>query len=233
MTAQPNQSLIHGIECLQALVSHDGPIGCRQLARQLDLSPITANRLLSTLASMGLAQQDEKRRYLAGPGIHVLAAQSMLGSNLLTNALPILPNLGKTHHHTALGVLWKTQVTYLYYGEHGAPATEGIGKFNILPATESSIGRALLAQLNHDELEKRYLAKSPQPFHSHRDLYEDLENIREKGFAAVDVTTPHTHTSLAVAIDSVSALAITNIGKDEDLEPLIAELKLASEQLSS
>ncbi|PZU27671.1 MAG: transcriptional regulator, partial [Stenotrophomonas sp.] len=34
--AQPNQSLIDGIATLQALASSPEPVGCRELARQLD-----------------------------------------------------------------------------------------------------------------------------------------------------------------------------------------------------
>ncbi|MBI1519690.1 IclR family transcriptional regulator, partial [Escherichia coli] len=38
MSSQPNQSLIDGIRCLQYLVSSDRAIGCRELARLMDIN---------------------------------------------------------------------------------------------------------------------------------------------------------------------------------------------------
>ncbi len=80
MSSQPNQSLIDGLSCLQLLASSRKPVGCRELARNLDLNPMRANRLLKTLAEIGLAQQDQKKKYSIGPGIHALTAQALFGS---------------------------------------------------------------------------------------------------------------------------------------------------------
>lgn len=66
MSSQPNQSLIDGIRCLQYLVSSDRAIGCRELARLMDINTTRVNRLLMTMASIGLTMQDEHRRYLPG-----------------------------------------------------------------------------------------------------------------------------------------------------------------------
>ena len=54
MSSQPNQSLIDGIRCLQYLVSSDRAIGCRELARLMGINTTRANRLLMTMASIGL-----------------------------------------------------------------------------------------------------------------------------------------------------------------------------------
>lgn len=66
MSSQPNQSLIDGIRCLQYLVSSDRAIGCRELARLMDINTTRVNRLLMTMASIGLTMQDEHRRYVPG-----------------------------------------------------------------------------------------------------------------------------------------------------------------------
>ncbi|VTM22081.1 Uncharacterised protein [Raoultella terrigena] len=80
MSSQPNQSLIDGIRCLQYLVTSGRAIGCRELARLMGINATRVNRLLMTMAAIGLTQQDEQRRYLPGPGIHALAAQAIRGS---------------------------------------------------------------------------------------------------------------------------------------------------------
>ena len=90
MSSQPNQSLIDGIRCLQYLVSSDRAIGGRELARQMGMNSTRVNRLLMTMASIGLTVQDEQRRYLPGPGVQALAAQAIRGSSLFAQALPQL-----------------------------------------------------------------------------------------------------------------------------------------------
>ena len=87
LNAQPNKSLIDGITTLQALATSPDPVGCRELARRLDIDPIKVNRLLKTLAYLGIARQTADRKYTAGPGMHVLAAQSLFASGLIRRAL--------------------------------------------------------------------------------------------------------------------------------------------------
>ena len=53
MTAQPNQSLGHGLEVLHALCGADGPIGSRELSRLLGMEHTRVNRLLGTMATLG------------------------------------------------------------------------------------------------------------------------------------------------------------------------------------
>src|SRR5450432_664771 len=110
MPAQPNQSLANGIACLQALTAAEDAIGSRELARRLGLEPTLANRLLGTLAELGLAERTPERKYRPGPGIHVLAAQSLRGSGLLQAALPVIRGLLDEGLAVALGVLWRSDV---------------------------------------------------------------------------------------------------------------------------
>ena len=109
MSSQPNQSLIDGIRCLQYLVSSDKAVGGRELARQMGMNSTRVNRLLMTMASIGLTIQDEHRRYLPCPGIHALAAQAIRGSSLFASALPQLEAHAPRDIVVALGVLWEDQ----------------------------------------------------------------------------------------------------------------------------
>src|SRR3569623_3112126 len=86
--AQPNQSLIDGITTLQALATSPEPGGCRELARRLHADPTKINRLLKTLAYLGIARQPANRKYTAGPVMHVLAAPSLFASRLNRRPLP-------------------------------------------------------------------------------------------------------------------------------------------------
>ena len=125
LNAQPNKSLIDGITTLQALATSPDPVGSRELARRLDIDPVKVNRLLKTLAYLGIARQTADRKYTAGPGMHVLAAQSLFASGLIRHALPVLENLRRFGHTVALGVLWQDNVSYLFHAPPGIEASRG------------------------------------------------------------------------------------------------------------
>lgn len=158
MSSQPNQSLIDGIRCLQYLVSSDRAIGCRELARLMDINPTRVNRLLMTMAAIGLTTQDEQRRYLPGPGIHALAAQAIRGSTLFSKALPLLETYAPKDIVVAMGVLWEDQVIYIFHSRPGSHISQALAGFHMMPACQSVIGMALLAAENDEVLAQRFSA---------------------------------------------------------------------------
>jgi len=186
--AQPNQSLIDGIATLQALATSPEPIGCRELARQLDIDPTKVNRLLKTLAYLGIARQTTNRKYTAGPGMHVLAAQSLFASGLIRRALPPLEQLRRYGHTVALGVLWNDSVSYLFHAPPGIEASRGLGRIGLLPAATSGIGMVLLSELSDQRVAEIYQGKA---IPGHPDgigsLLVTLAEIRRQGYARIKV----------------------------------------------
>ncbi|WP_413112339.1 helix-turn-helix domain-containing protein [Thaumasiovibrio sp. DFM-14] len=152
MSSQPNNSIIDGITCLQALASSDRPVGCRELSRQLNLQPMKVNRILQTLVSMGIAIQDEKKAYLPGPGIHVLAAQAIHGSSLLSQTLPAVEAKLPCEHIISVGVLWQDKVSYLVHTEPDKTFSESLTHNHLYDATKSTIGIQLLSSKSDDEI---------------------------------------------------------------------------------
>ena len=175
MSSQPNQSLIDGIRCLQYLVSSGRAIGCRELARLMGINTTRVNRLLMTMASIGLTMQDEQRRYLPGPGIHALAAQAIRGSELFSRALPGLERYAPRDIVVALGVLWEDQIIYIWHSVPGSQATQALAGFHMLPAWRSVIGMSLLAAESDEALMQRF---TPEQWES---LAPHVAQQREQG----------------------------------------------------
>lgn len=201
LNAQPNQSLIDGIATLQALASSPEPVGCRELARQLGANPTRVNRLLKTLAYLGIARQTANRKYTAGPGMHVLAAQSLFASGLIRRALPVLEDLRRFGHTVALGVLWNDNVSYLFHAPPGIEAARGLGRIGLLPATTSGIGIVLLSQLSDDEVRELYLGRDIPMFPGGVEaLLATLEQTRTQGYARVHVADDRDHHIVAIAM---------------------------------
>ncbi|WP_312691936.1 IclR family transcriptional regulator [Kosakonia sp.] len=167
MSSQPNQSLIDGIRCLQYLVSSGRAIGCRELARLMGINTTRVNRLLMTMASIGLTMQDAQRRYLPGPGIHALAAQAIRGSALFSHALPLLERYAPKDIVVAMAVLWEDQVIYIYHSEPGSQVSQALAGFHMLPAWQSVIGMSLLAAESDDALQQRFTDEQWQQLGPH------------------------------------------------------------------
>lgn len=227
LPAQPNQSLIDGLAVLQAVAGRSTPIGSRDLARELDLEPTRVNRLLKTLAHLGLAEQDETRKYRPGPAIHVLAAQSLFGSGLIRRAIPHLESLHRHGFIVAMGVLWREQVSYLYHASSGMPAGEALGRAGLFPASRSGIGLALLA-------------RSPDGREFPPPLQAELERVRERGYAYIRTDDAAAQSgdglySLGVALPGPSATAIALSGRitPDQVPALVASLNEAAARIAS
>ncbi|TKB43070.1 transcriptional regulator [Thalassotalea mangrovi] len=217
--AQANQSIIDGIAVLQALATAGKPVGGSEVAKILGLEVTRANRLLKTLASIGITQQTSNRKYEPGPGMHVLATQSLYASGLLRSALAPLENLAFFGRTVALGVLWYDSVSFLYHARPGMAASEGIGRIGLRAATTSGIGLALLANSSEDTVRSTYATGDIPGFPDGiESLLAELAKIRQQGYARVNVASDNpqfasqtTHT-IAVPLDASPGAAIALSG---------------------
>lgn len=226
--AQPNQSLIDGITTLQALATSPEPVGCRELARRLNADPTKINRLLKTLAYLGIARQTANRKYTAGPGMHVLAAQSLFASGLIRRALPELESLRRFGHTVALGVLWGDNVSYLFHAPPGIEASRGLGRIGLLPATTSGIGVVLLSELDDEDVRELYLDKDIPMFPGGiEQLLTKLAEVRRLGYARVHVADDRDHHVVAISTGDPAHAGIALSGwiPEASTEALIAALR--------
>ncbi|KZL01273.1 MULTISPECIES: helix-turn-helix domain-containing protein [unclassified Pseudovibrio] len=186
--AQSNKSISDGFIVLQALASAYRPMGGRELARLLDMETTRVNRLLKTLASMDILQQTNQRKYEPGPGMHVLAAQSLHASSLLRHSMNALETLTSTGLIVALGVLWRDQVAYLYHRTPGMSAGDALGRIGSRPATMTGVGMALLADKSDEEITTLYTERDIPGFpEGPETLLERLDEIRSKSYAYIEV----------------------------------------------
>lgn len=228
-----------GLACLQALATSAQPIGTRDLARRLQLEPTRVNRLLRTLASMGLAEQDEHRKYRPGPGIHVLAAQSLHGSGLIDLALRHLRALHEHGHSVALGVLWRDQVSYLYHVGPEDPAAHMVQGLPF-PATSSGIGVVLLAHESEDHVRELYAPTAPTHFQLTSEppeldgddgLLTLLKRTREQGYALVDTDPGRRTLAVPVGDPPYAAVGLSGTFDDNEVPALRAALFEVAEKI--
>jgi DNA-binding IclR family transcriptional regulator len=232
--AQPNQSLIDGIVTLQALATSPEPVGCRELARRIDLDPTKVNRLLKTLTYLGIARQLANRKYTAGPGMHVLAAHSLFASGLINRSLPVLQTLRRHGHTVALGVLWNDNVSYLFHAPPGMDISMGLGRIGLLPATTSGIGMMLLSELADEHVVRIYGEREIPRFpEGMPQLLERLAEVRRLGYARVRVEDDRNHHVVAVSTgDPVHAgLALSGWIPEGATEELVGVLREGAKEI--
>lgn len=240
--AQANRSIIDAIAVLQALAMSEDPVGSRELARRLDMETTRANRMLKTLAHMGVAQQTSDRKYGPGPGMHVLATQSLYASRLLRCAIGPLEKLAYFGHTVALGVLWQDSVSFLYHRRPGMDSGEAIGRIGLRPATGSGIGMVLLSASSNEDVmatyEGREIPGYPEGVES---LIARLDSIRESGFARVLVESDlpeqpdrPTHTvAVPVGKSKNSAIAISGWIPEPNVFEIVEALRNVREEIET
>jgi DNA-binding IclR family transcriptional regulator len=213
LPSQPNQSVIDAMTCLQTLVAQGGAVGNRELARQMGLNITRVNRLLKTMAHVGMVRQTPQRKYLPGPGMHVLTALALGGDPLLTAGVPLLETELRTlpsAQMLAFGMLWQRHVAYLFFAHGGDSGlrqgdTVALRSRSIFPAIRSSIGRVLLAHEEPAYLDRFFTATDELvPFATRQELDLELETIRSQRFAYVPAAQTGSEGSVAIPVGADS-----------------------------
>ena len=226
---QPNQSLIDGLRCLQAVALKGENVKAADIGRELDMEPTRVHRLLKTLAYLGFTQQNETRRYSAGPGIMVLAAQTLHASSFMKEALGPLEQLRKELGMiVAMGAVWNRDVSYLYHGTSGVSLEDALGFRGSWPAANSGLGWAVLSGLEDKEIRELYTDEDLAEYSMGvDDLCEGLKQTRSQGYADVKVSSKWGHTTLGVrlAFNPFVAIGVSGTITDSDKPHLVKQLQ--------
>lgn len=215
MATPINQSIVHGLALLQAVLRHGGPCGSRQLARELDMAQAKVVRLTTTLCALGLLRRTAAGKYRAGPGLHILAGQALVGSGLIAAAMPVLKELHGDGWAVALGVLWQEAVCYLVHARANEALIDKVGIHHLVPLEESSLGLVLAAQRTGSGL-------------------RGAAAIRRAGYARLDF--PNGETSLAVPIgeEPVAALGLSRMRPaPREIDAILGRLRHGAEAIGA
>lgn len=232
-TSQQNQSLIDGIRCFQELTTSERPLGTKELSERLGLNMIKVNRLLRTLKSIGMAEQNQQKKYRPGPVVHVLAAQSFHSSALFRAATHVAIRHPYDDRTLAIGILWKDAVVYMYHALAGQNPAEGLGGYHLYNASQSSIGKALLAEMDGEELEQCVAGWSPE---DRAGLSEIIAEIRRQGFACQrDAAGRINNIAATFQVGGARAgIAFTDLViEDGEVERYVAELRTLIGEIES
>jgi DNA-binding IclR family transcriptional regulator len=179
------------------------------------------------LAFLGFTMPSSNRKYTLGPAIHVLSAQLLHGSGLVKNALKYLIELTELNVVVAMGVLWHDKVTYIYHWQPGMLPAEGLGSMDLFPATQSSIGLALLAEKSNDEIAGIINLNGSIPGQSSKeDFFKEVDFVRTEGYAKA-MFENHQSIGIRLGNPGYAAVALAHI---ENKRPMQEYLQILQEK---
>lgn len=183
-------SVRNAVRVLKAFSARQSTFGVTELARRLDLSTSTTHRLLTTLASEHLVEQDlQTGRYQLGLAVFDLAAATTAGFDLTEAVLPPMTVLRNRTGETAqVAVLDGREVVYVerLQSPHMLRLFLDVGRRNAAHCTGT--GKALLAHLPAAQLDRtldgwELAAKTARTITDQGQLRRELALVREQGYA--------------------------------------------------
>lgn len=160
------------------------------LADETEQSPATVYRILVTLEGRGLVEFDhEEQLWYIGPRAFVIGARFLRRTSLVDRARPIMRRLMEATGETAnLGIEKEGKVLFLSQVETHASIRAFFPPGTLSAMHASGIGKALLAHMHSDQLDRFLAATDLQAFTEHSitgraELLDNLRVIRERGYS--------------------------------------------------
>lgn len=220
-------TLLKGLDVLQALAYSDAPRGVSDLARELGLTRSNVHRTLKTLCAAGYVRQDEPTgNYECTLKLFQLGGAVLSRVNVRQVAEPLMEALAaKTQETVHLSVLDEGDVIYLHKIDSPQPVRAYSTVAGRAPAYAVATGKALLAFQSDGYLnrfEGKLEAFTPKTFSTMSSLRQEIETIRQQGYAINRGEWRASVCGLAAPIFDASRRAVAAVGISGPIERLKA-----------
>lgn len=210
------QSLERGLAVIKVFDAEHSRMTLSDVARRTELSRATVRRFLHTLVALDYMQTDGRHFWLR-PRILDLGYAYLSSLTLPDLATPHLKELSEAvHESSSVSVLDGTDVVYVARIPARRIMTVGITVGTRFPAYVTSMGRALLAGLDDDEVDRLLAATTfeqltPRTVPDAAALRERIAEVRREGYALVDQELEMGLRSLAVGIADTSGRVVAAV----------------------
>jgi IclR family transcriptional regulator, acetate operon repressor len=225
---------------LATLLQQEGPLRVSEAAQRLGVARSTAHRLLAMLVYRDFADQDDDRRYIAGPALLRPTAPEPV-AHLRQIALPHLQDLtAQTDETSNLVVVVADQVRFVATVECGQVLRVGDREGRVLSAHLASGGLAVLA--TRSEADIRELYGGPDSDVADVDaLLRALRRVGRQGFAVNPQRTEAGVTAVGCALlrpaggvpAAISLAMPTTRYRREQLPEWVRQLTTTAQRIST
>jgi IclR family pca regulon transcriptional regulator len=205
-----SQSLERGLAILSCFTPKRPVLGIADIADELGMSRSTTHRYVITLVALGYLEQGASRKYRLGLRVTNLGMSALNSTGLREHAHGYLEELRqRTSYTTSLAVLDGSEIVYV---DRARSFRRGQSRSDLelhpgsrLPAYCTAMGKILLANLpepeQRDLLGSMKLSKrGPNTITSKKALREELDEVREEGFAVNDEELAADHYAIAAPV---------------------------------
>lgn len=216
-----SQSLSHGLAILASFDADHPTLGIADMADRLSMSRSTTHRYATTLAELGYLEQNSSRRYRLTPRAADLGQAALSAMSLREPARGALEELRlRTGRSVSLAILAGSEALLVdrlrgWRGLHEMDLR--LGSASRMPLHCTAVGKVLLAQLPQDK-QRELLAtlslgrRGPGGITGKRALREELERVREQGYAIDDEEFAAGLLAIAVPVRDGEGLGFAAIG---------------------
>ncbi|WP_417218272.1 IclR family transcriptional regulator domain-containing protein [Arthrobacter sp.] len=201
------QSLARGLDVIRAFDAEHHSMTLTDVAKRTGLSRATARRFLLTLAELGYVRTDGKHFELTAQVLQL--GYAFLSGHTLTELIePVLEELSSRLNESAsASVLDGADVVYIARVHTRRIMRVGIAVGSRFPAYATSMGRVLLAHLDHAALDAALAARplealTPTTLTDPSALRRELAAVRDQGWCLVDQELEVGLRSIAVPVMS-------------------------------
>lgn len=203
---------------MDAINDSTQPLGIREVARMLSISPSIAQRLANSLIEAGYLQQvEETRKYRLGVRALALGSTMVRSDVLYTSASQELGFLAEHHQLNGyLGVVQQDAVVYLHTVQsHGAIAIRAEAGQRVL-SHSTALGKALLSELASDRAAAvlgtaPFAARTKHTITTAQALQKELEEVRKRGYSIADEENEMGVVSIGTPIRNKDGLVVAAI----------------------
>ncbi|TMH80872.1 MAG: IclR family transcriptional regulator [Betaproteobacteria bacterium] len=185
-------SVANSLRLIKAFSEDEYEIGISDLAKRLGLAKSTVHRLASTLLEQGILEQNSSDgKYHLGLALFELGAMVRRKMDFTMEARPFLRTLmEKTGETVHLAILDHDSILYIITHESKQALRMGSKVGTRGPVHSTAVGKALLAFLPEDELERIIAlglpASTPRTIIDPKALRRELATVRARSYAVDD-----------------------------------------------
>ena len=237
------QSIERAFELLEMMADSGGVLGLSQLATRSGLPLPTIHRLMRTLVNLGYVRQEPSREYALGPRLVRLgdSSSALLGRWAVPHLQHLVEQLGESAN---LSMLEGIEVVYVAQsqGRHSMRMFTEVGRR--ARAHSTAAGKVMLAQLPPDgvgEILRRtkLAAQTTHTITDHAALFEELDRVRERGYAIDDQEQELGVRCVAVALPGSPTRAAVSVSgpvtrmNEELIQRCVPQLHEAAQRLAA
>lgn len=201
------------------LMAQRGQLTVGELARELDIAPSTAHRVLANCRRTGFVRQDSHGGpYVIGPALHEIALTVSSSRNLRDAAAPVLADLHERYDETVVFYVLEgkyVRVVQALPGSRSRTLAPTLGR--LFPAHCTAGGKALLSRESPEELERRFpggllASYTERSITDWSALLEELARVHKRGWAVSVGEFDASTTGLAVPVVLSTGAVIGSVG---------------------